>query len=338
MKELKILLVVLAFTGVVYWGVEPLAHSVMHPHVAPANFDFSKGSKEFVKEKVAKAQEKVEDLEDAEPKLKKAAADALKEAKVNASMTDAFWNEVDKIDLSKGNATTGATTFMNAGCIGCHGVKSQGMPAPMDAVSASQSFGVVPPDLSTAGYLYSPQFLAALIKKPSLALHVEGKFNDLNPFPMTEFFGAGGDNPNQEIADIVAYLVSIAPKKLSDKEVFQNTCQRCHSVKYNKIQALSDVKHYMGSTPPDLSIIVRARSLSYLKNFINDPQKGLPGTSMPRVGLKEKTQEQVVSYLESIGDSKKEQRESLGYKIMLYFLGLSVLAVLWKKAKWRELH
>ena len=40
MRELKILVVVLFFTAVVYWGVEPFAHSQMHPHVAPADFAF----------------------------------------------------------------------------------------------------------------------------------------------------------------------------------------------------------------------------------------------------------------------------------------------------------
>ena len=41
MRELKILAVVIFFTAVVYWGVEPFAHSQMHPHVAPADFTFS---------------------------------------------------------------------------------------------------------------------------------------------------------------------------------------------------------------------------------------------------------------------------------------------------------
>lgn len=40
MKELKILAVVIFFTAVVYFGVEPFAHSQMHPHVAPADFAF----------------------------------------------------------------------------------------------------------------------------------------------------------------------------------------------------------------------------------------------------------------------------------------------------------
>ena len=50
-ERIKILAVVIALTLITYWGVEPFAHSQMHPHVAPADFAFSD-----VKEDVADAQ------------------------------------------------------------------------------------------------------------------------------------------------------------------------------------------------------------------------------------------------------------------------------------------
>ena len=37
MREFKVLAVVVFFTVLIYWGVEPFAHSQMHPHVAPAD-------------------------------------------------------------------------------------------------------------------------------------------------------------------------------------------------------------------------------------------------------------------------------------------------------------
>ncbi len=40
-KELKILGVVVAFTLVLYWGVEPFAHSKMHKHVEGDEFKYS---------------------------------------------------------------------------------------------------------------------------------------------------------------------------------------------------------------------------------------------------------------------------------------------------------
>ena len=288
MRELKIFGVVLFFTLVVYVGVEPFAHSQMHPHVAPADFEF----------KDLPAQTKT------------------------------------------GDATKGAENFMNAGCIGCHGLKSQGMPAPMDNPTASASFGVVPPDLSTAGLIYDTNFLAALIKNPIHALKVEHKFSETKLHPMSQFYGLGGDI-DQEIADIVAYLQSIAPKEITDEEVFADACQRCHSMKYAGLSSNSDtalLAKYMGNTPPDLSMMIRSKGKEYLETFINNPQKQLAGTAMPRVGLTKETQEQVVSFLEETGDRKKPERDALGVKVIGFMLIFTFLAYLWKVKIWREVH
>ena len=40
MKEFKILAILVFFTGVLYWGVEPFAHSQMHAHVAHPDHEF----------------------------------------------------------------------------------------------------------------------------------------------------------------------------------------------------------------------------------------------------------------------------------------------------------
>jgi len=288
MRELKILGVVIFFTLVVYIGVEPFAHSQMHPHVAPADFEFK---------------------------------DLPKQTKT-------------------GDATKGAENFMNAGCIGCHGLKSQGMDSPFDNATASASFGVVPPDLSTAGAIYDSNFLAALIKNPTVALKVEHKFNETKLHPMTQFYGLGGDI-DQEVADIVAYLQSIAPKKLKDEEVFRDACQRCHNMKYADKASNSDpalLAKYMGNTPPDLSMMIRAKGAEYLETFINNPQKQLKGTAMPRVGLTKEAQEQVISYLEETGDRKKDERNALGVKVIGFMIIFTILAYLWKVKIWREVH
>ena len=288
MRELKILAVVVFFSAVTYWGVEPFAHSQMHPHVDPADFTFK-------------------DL---------------------------------GVNTKKGDAKVGADTFLSAGCTGCHGLSVAGMPAPMDAAGASGSFGVVPPDLSSAGAIYDKNYLAALIKEPIKALKVEHKFNETRPHPMIAFFGLGGDI-DQEIADIVAYLQSIAPKTMDDKQVYADACQRCHDMKYDKVMSPSDKKAlttYMGTLPPDLSIMIRAKSEDYLNTFINDPQKQLPGTSMPRVGLTQKAQEQVVGYMEKVGDRKKAEREDLGYKLIGFMAIFTFLAYLWKVKVWRDVH
>ncbi|MDD3324649.1 MAG: c-type cytochrome [Sulfurospirillaceae bacterium] len=288
MRELKILIVVVFFTLLTYYGVEPFAHMQLHPHVEPADFSFK-------------------DL-----------------------------GETKK----KGDPVKGAENFMSAGCIGCHSLKSQGMSAPMDDAAASAAFGVAPPDLSTSGAIYDKNYLIALIKNPTKALKVEHKFNDSKPHPMTSFGGLGGDI-NQEIADIVAYLQSIAPKEVTPKETYRDACQRCHSMKYDKVFSNSDKESliaYMGTTPPDLSITIRAKSKNYLETFINNPQKQLLGTSMPRVGLTKEYQDKVVGYMEEVGDRKKDERNDIGIKLIGFMVIFTLLAFLWKVKVWREVH
>ncbi|HEY9189744.1 MAG TPA: c-type cytochrome [Sulfurovum sp.] len=311
MKELKILAVVVFFTLVIYWGVEPFAHSQMHKHVEGDHFAYS-------------------DL----PELTKT-----------------------------GDAANGQSLVMGAGaCLGCHAMESQGMSAPMDASMAAASYGVNPPDLSNIGALYDEKFLAALIKNPAHALNVEHKFDQAsgNMHPMTQFFGAGGDI-DQEVADMVAYFKSIAPQEITPKTAFDNACGRCHAMRYDNYTQLGDtpsfdgekealahkikvleyqdhLKAYMGKLPPDLSMIIRARGGHFLETFVENPQTQLPGTSMPRVGLTKAGYEKVEEYLTEIGDPSKSKREALGPWVIGFFVIFTLLAFLWKRSQWRDLH
>jgi ubiquinol-cytochrome c reductase cytochrome c1 subunit len=294
MRELKILAVVVALTLITYWGVEPFAHSQMHPHVAPADFAFSD-----TKEDVA----------------------AIK-------------------DL-KGNAANGET-LVTSNCTACHSIESKGFPKIMDNASSAAAYGVTPPDLGSAGKLYNADYLAAFIMDPAKTAKVSHKFVDGKVHPMPQF---NWMQP-QEIADIVAYLQSIAPEKMTDKEVYSDACQRCHSIKYADMKGKTmsaftpnaEIKQYMGKLPPDLSQMIRSRGDHYLETFINNPQKHLEGTAMPRVGLTHEAQEQVIAYLEKIGDSKKDQREELGPKFLIYLVIFAIFGFLWKASKWRDVH
>jgi hypothetical protein len=349
MKELKIFAIVVVLSGVLYWGIEPYAHSKLHPHTAAAEYNFSAEDTDYAKHFL---EEKIKALDEAkksgnENSVQAAQKDVDTAQKILDDYT-AFWADINAIDLSKGDAAKGAETFTAGGCVGCHGVEVAGMPAPMDNETASQTFGVVPPDLSTAGKIYDDKFLAALIKNPTMALKLAHKFNDEKPFPMTAFFGAGGEDMNKEIADIVAYLKSVSAEyekqhgAISDAKLFEDACQRCHDMKYDKKYALSNkvnLAAYMGSNPPDLSMMIRSKnSDNYLAKFINNTQKMLPGTSMPRVGLDKAAEDQIVSYIQKVGDSKKDERESLGIYVMIYFFILGIFAWLWKRKVWSELH
>ena len=301
MKELKILGIVTVFTLILYWGVEPFAHSQMHKHVEGDDFKYA-------------------DL----PALK-----------------------------VKGNAQNGQA--LAAACVGCHSIKSQGMAAPMDALTSAQTYGVNPPDLSNIGALMDEKFLAHFLLDPA-------KVTKSKHFAMPPSAGS-----EQDAADIAAYFKSIAPKEVSPKEAYVTACGRCHANRYDKWTQLGDVPKtksniktgvdldalefkknlgtyqnkladYMGKLPPDLSIIIRARSEHFMETLIEDPQSQLPGTAMPRVGLNKEGFEKVMAYLEETGDPSKPLREETGPKVLIFFIIFTALAFLWKKSMWKGHH
>ncbi|HEG3989689.1 TPA: cytochrome c1 [Campylobacter coli] len=374
MRELKIFLVVVVFTALVYWGVEPYAHSVMKPHVAPANFDYAAEDTAYAKGIIAEKEIALEDAKKSnDAKRIESAQKDLDKAKENLAKVEELWADVAKIDFTKGNAAKGKE-FFNNNCFACHGVKEDDIAANI----TDSSLGVIPPDLSSAGVIFDEKFLAALIMNPAFALKVDHKFGDA--FIMTaynsEVSGDSEELVNANIADVIAYLKEVGLKfeakenatikqeaelKYSkiedaneksalvekeiafakDKSTFIEACGRCHDIKYDNFFTPSnhnDLANYLGSVPPDLSMIIRSRGEQYLHDFINNTQKLLPGTAMPRVGLTEDAQVKVVSYLEKVGDSKKEERESTGIYIMIFFVILSIFAIGWKRSVWSKLH
>jgi len=299
MKELKVLGVVVIFTLILYWGVEPFAHSQMHKHV------------EY---------------------------EGLK------------YNDLKKIP--KGDPKKGET--LAAACIGCHSIKVANKPAPMDAVTSAGAYGVNPPDLSLAGKVLDSKFFAHFLLKPAEV--TKSKHFAMPP----------SASSLQDAADIVAYFKSIAPKEVTNKEAYEFACGRCHANRYGKWTQIGDVPKtkaniktgvdlekiefdkkvgtyqnkladYMGKLPPDLSIIIRARSEHFLKTFIEDPQSQLPGTAMPRVGINEEGMEKVLAYLEETGDPSKPKRESTGPWVLGFFVIFTFLAYLWYKSQWEGL-
>ncbi len=288
MKEIKIFILVAIITGIVYYGVEPYAHHVMHPEVEAPDYSF---------------------------------------------------NDLDPVsgngDIQKGSE------LVLSNCTACHGIKSQGFEAPMQPIDSAAAYGVVPPDLSNAGTIYNEKFLAGFLKNPVTATHLSHKFDkdytSGRMYPMPSY----GWLSDQDIADMVAYFKSIGKQDISGREIFEDACSRCHSMKYDKIAATTpaeNIKAYMGSNPPDLSMMIRSRGAEYLHTFVNDPQKLLEGTAMPRVGLNEASEEKLVNYMEKIGDSKKEERNSLGLNIILFTIVFTIFAYLWKVKIWRDVH
>ncbi len=293
MRELKILAVVVFFTGVLYWGVEPYAHTQLHPHVHAPDYTY---------------------------------------------------NDVDDVRAGKtGNVAAGKSLIVDQyQCQSCHSMTVDG-----NQIGATMDLGVMTPDLTTAGLIYSDKYLAAFIADPAKAAQVAHKFTDGAMHPMTKldinYDGQFGDDDAQAVADIVAFLKSIAPSELTNKEVFADACQRCHGIKYGDfyggtMAAKGDVTKYMGKTPPDLSQYIKSRGEHWLHEFINEPSKHLEGTAMPRVGLTEEAEHQVVTYMEEVGDSKKAEREALAAPFLGYLVIFALFAWLWKAKIWRDLH
>lgn len=349
MKEFGVFIVVVLLSLVLYWGIEPYAHHELHPQTSMANYDFEAEDLTHAQNMVDNATKALELAKSSNDEKKIVAASAeLENAKILLQSYTDFWNDIKSIDLSKGDAMRGSELFMNAGCIGCHSLIHAGFEPTMDDRASSESFGVAVPDLSTAGAIYDEKFLAAIIKDPVRAVKLNHKFGEEQMHPMPQFFGAGGSDVNLEIADLVAYLKSVsndyigAHGGISDEVLFKDACQRCHDIKYDEKYILGNklkLTEYMGSMPPDLSMMIRAKnSDNYLNKLINNPQKMLPGTSMPRVGLNEQYEQQLVGYLEKVGDSKKSERENIGIYTMVYFLILGIFATLWKRKVWKELH
>ena len=317
MKELKIFAIVAFFTLVTYYGVEPYAHHEMHKKVDEKGNEIVYEFKDFKY-----------------PDLKAVAA--------------------------KGDAAAGKA--MISACTGCHGIESQKIKAPMDALASAGAYGVNPPDLSNVGAVFDEKFLIHFIMDPVHTAMVAHKFKGNKQYPMPVVAPDA-----QTAANIVAYLKSIAPKEVTPKEAFVTACGRCHADRYGKWTQLGDVPKtkpnivthqdpqmlafkgkvaeyqdhlakYMGKLPPDLSIMIRARSEEFMQNFVENPQSQLPGTAMPRVGVSKEGFEKVVAYLEETGDPSKPKRAALGPWVLGFFFIFTLLAYLWKKSQWKGLH
>lgn len=400
MKEFKILVLLALLTGVTYWGIEPYAHSVMHPHLEKADFEFKdlepvKGEgnitngKELVADSCtdchtvkAAGHTKIADISDLEEKYGKSShivknfqkfqnryiaedteqavpldlsnvgtifnAKFLKNFIKNPSYAafdstyimhkeyqlakdiDAAMNENSSI--KKKTATDEEIETYRAAIIALRAAKNKELDAITETDKAKRKAAVEAIEAKAKAALNK-------FNKDNIivSLHSITK-NDIAAFVDKEKIQMPGTDEDSEVNDIVAYLKSIA-QPVSDKEATILACGRCHSIEYDKVKATTPndiLNKYLGTTPPDLSMMIRSKGRDYLTIFLNDPQKVLIGSSMPRVGINEKTEGQIVTYLEKVGDAKKADRESLGLWVIGYMMIFTLLAYLWKRKIWSE--
>lgn len=328
MRELKIVAVVVFFSLLTYYLVEPYAHHEMHKKVDAQGNEIKLESHGFIYEGTA-------DIEEA----------MRAEHNDTVAVKKAFWSEIALISKLQGDEIAGEAAF--ATCMGCH-----------NGAGANMG-GVIPPNLDHAGAIYDKNYLIALIKDPAMASNVDHKYADTMMHPMGSIKTMVTDN--QQIADIVAYILAKKAGEVTNKEAFGEACARCHAMRYAKTTQLGDtpnfkyekdalaykikvideqdaVKAYMGKLPPDLSMMIRARSEHFMETFVENPQTQLPGTSMPRVGLSQEGYEKVKAYMTEVGDPSKPEREAIGPWVLGFFFVFTLLAFLWKKSQWRGLH
>jgi ubiquinol-cytochrome c reductase cytochrome c1 subunit len=328
MRELKIFAVVAFFSLLTYYLVEPFAHHELHKKVdAQGN--------ELIFDTHGFTYDGTDDIAEAERK-----GDAALVAKKKA-----FWADVVEVSKLQGDAKAGEAVFAN--CVGCHNGMNMNMG------------GVIAPNLDHAGAIYDKNYLIALIKDPAMASNVDHKYEDTSTHPMGSIKYTVSDN--QQIADVVAYMQAHKAGEVTPKEAFDEACVRCHAMRYDKSTQLGDtptfkhkkdalaheikvieeqekVKAYMGKLPPDLSMIIRARGEHFMETFIANPQTQLAGTSMPRVGLNQEGYDKVHEYLVQIGDPSKVKREAIGPIVLGFLVIFTIMAFLWKKHQWRDLH
>ena len=105
MKEIRTLILVLFCVGILYWFIEPYAHTKLSPHTDPVNYDFAAGDTALAAHNVAAAESALATAEKGgDETMIKNSKKALASAKEQQDKTVLFWDEINKIDLSKGKS------------------------------------------------------------------------------------------------------------------------------------------------------------------------------------------------------------------------------------------
>ena len=320
-KELKILGIVAAFTLVLYWGVEPFAHSQMHKHVEGHGLVYD------------------------------GTADIEEASKDKKEVKKKFWSEVKEIAKLKGDATAGKAVF--ATCAGCHNESAGDMggviPPSLDhagalydrkylvalvkdpamAMNTDHKYAdtAMHPMGAIKSMITSNQQIADVVAYLKTA-----KNGDLEPRDaFVQACGRCHANRYDKWTQI-----GFVPKTKSNIK----TGQDIDALQFKQDVAVQQGKlaDYMGKLPPDLSMMFRARNEHFLETFIENPQSQLHGTAMPRVGLSDNGMHKVMEYLEFTGDPSKPAREAVGPWVLLFFFIFTLLAYLWKNSQWKDLH
>jgi ubiquinol-cytochrome c reductase cytochrome c1 subunit len=189
-----------------------------------------------------------------------------------------------------------------------------------------------------------------LTKKPTLALVLSALVGLVQPAVAAEHGGGVLQSAHNDVANVASLQ--------RGARNFVNYCLGCHSakyVRYNRLEAdlglteaqvmenlmftgerssdtmkiamrPDDAAHFFGRTPPDLSLIARARGsdyiYSFLKSFYLDPSRPtgvnnmmLPGTAMPHVLWELQGYQKAVYDGESDAEHNAVHRKFTGFEL-----------------------
>ena len=320
-KELKIFGVVAFFTLLLYWGVEPFAHSQMHKHVDGNNLIYDGAA----------------DIADAEGSKK--------------GEKEAFWAEVKTISKLNGDAAKGEAAYATT-CTSCHmeGAGDMGgvIPPVLDHAGSLYDKNYLIALIKDPAMAMNVDHKYADTSKHPMGA-VKSMMSDNQQIADVVAYLKTAKNGDLSPRDAYVESCGRCHANRYDKwtqigfvpktEKHLATGADIENLKFQQAVAEQQAKvvEYMGKLPPDLSMIARARGEHFLETFIENPQSQLHGTAMPRVGLSDNGMNKVMEYLEFTGDPSKPAREAAGPWVILFFIIFTILAYFWKSSLWRDL-
>jgi len=312
-KEPLILAVVIVFTLVTYYLVEPFAHSQMHKHVESENFAYADLPAVAKKGDAARGQELVMGAGAC------TGCHGIKVAGMPAPMdavSAAAAYGVNPPDLS------------NAGIVYDERFLHDLIKNPAHALMVEHKFD------AAKGQMH-----------PMVAFYGAGGDIDQEVSDMVAYLKSIAVT-QEELTPAIAFETACGRCHAVKYEKWTQIGEK-PSFKHKKDELAFDIKvleyddslkAYMGKLPPDLSMYIRSRGEHYIKTFVENPQNYLEGTAMPRVGVTAEAADKVIEYLEDSGDTKRHEREAVGKNVMIYIIIFAIFALLWKKQVWRDLH
>ncbi len=311
-KEPLILAVVVFFTLVTYYLVEPYAHHVMHKHVDSENFAYNDLPALTKTGDATRGQELVMNAGCAGCHSIEAAG---MPAPMDAVMAAASYG-VNPPDLSNSGVIYDAKFLADL-------IKN-----PAHALKVEHKFDEAKGQMHPMVAFYGmggdiDQEIADMV---AYLQSISVKVEDVTP--AMAFENACGR------CHAVGYekwtQIGTKPtfKKKQDELVFD-----AHVLDYQ-----DSLKAYMGKLPPDLSMYIRSRNEHFISTLVENPQNHLAGTAMPRVGVTQESMDKIIEHMENAGDTKRHEREAIGKNVMIYIIIFAIFALLWKKQVWRDLH